>query len=272
MTDGRPPLAGPPDAPTALPRALRSLVGHRAHEIAWRNQLGGIAVRVEGDDGPWWVKWAPAGTDLDLPAEATRLAWAAAYTPVPRVLEEGTDDEGTWLVLTALHGESAVSTRWKADPRTAVRAIGEGLRAFHRALPVASCPFGWSATDRLAVVEQRAATGVLDAGRWHRDHHALGVDEALARLRDQPEITHLVVCHGDACAPNTLLGADGRWVGHVDLGSLGVADPWADLAIATWSCDWNYGPGWDDELLAAYGIAPDPDRTSYYRLLWDLGP
>jgi hypothetical protein len=53
---------------------------------------------------------------------------------------------------------------------------------------------------------------------------------------------------------------------------LGVADRWADLAIATWSTTWNYGPGWETALLDAYGIAPDPDRTRYYRLLWDLGP
>jgi aminoglycoside phosphotransferase len=36
-----------------------------------------------------------------------------------------------------------------------------------------------------------------------------------------------VVCHGDACAPNTLIAAEGRWSGHVDLGMLGTADRWA---------------------------------------------
>jgi kanamycin kinase len=51
-----------------------------------------------------------------------------------------------------------------------------------------------------------------------------------------------------------------------------VADRWADLAVATWSAEWNYGPGWEDHLLTAYGVAPDPDRIGYYRLLWDLGP
>ena len=44
------------------------------------------------------------------------------------------------------------------------------------------------------------------------------------------------------------------------------------LAVATWSTTWNYGPGWETPLLDAYGVAPDPDRTRYYRLLWDLGP
>ena len=79
-----------------------------------------------------------------------------------------------------------------------------------------------------------------------------------------------MVCHGDACAPNTLIGDDGRWSGHVDLGALGVGDRWADIAIATWSTQWNYGPGWERALLDAYGIEPDPERTAWYRLLWDM--
>ena len=29
---------------------------------------------------------------------------------------------------------NAVSERWRAEPRTAVRAVGEGLRAFHDAV------------------------------------------------------------------------------------------------------------------------------------------
>jgi aminoglycoside phosphotransferase len=64
---------------------------------------------------------------------------------------------------------------------------------------------------------------------------------------------------------------NGRWSGHVDLGDLGVADRWADLAVATWSTGWNYGPGWEQVLLDAYGIKPDAERTRYYRLLWELG-
>jgi len=96
-----------------------------------------------------------------------------------------------------------------------------------------------------------------------------GADRCFANI---PPADRLVVCHGDACSPNTLITEDSRCSGHVDLGELGVADRWADLAVATWSTEWNYGPGWEDLLLSAYGVAPDPDRTRYYRLLWDLGP
>jgi kanamycin kinase len=79
-----------------------------------------------------------------------------------------------------------------------------------------------------------------------------------------------VVCHGDACAPNTLLRADGGFLAHVDLGALGVADRWADLAVAAWSTEWNYGVGLAPLLYESYGIDPDVERIDFYRLLWAL--
>jgi kanamycin kinase len=166
----------------------------------------------------------------------------------------------------------AVTPRWLARPRAAVTAIGAGLRALHEALPAEGCPFSWDAALRLSDARRRAAAGQVDPARWHSGHRPLGVPRALDLLADIPPPDRLVVCHGDSCAPNTLLTPDGRWSGHVDLGDMGVADRWADLAVATWSTEWNYGPGWAGVLLEAYGADPDPGRTWYYRLLWDLGP
>jgi kanamycin kinase len=140
----------------------------------------------------------------------------------------------------------------------------------HEALPVGACPFSWSAEDRLADARQQAARHRLDPARWHETHRRLGSDRALDLAAHIPPVDRRVVCHGDACAPNTLLAANGRWSGHVDLGRLGTGDLWADLAIAAWSTEWNYGPGWEKPLLDAYGVPPDPERTRYYRLLWDL--
>jgi kanamycin kinase len=256
--------------PATPPRAVRDLAGARQVRLVWENE---DALTFEAGDDPdrRFVKWAPAGSPLDLAAEAARMTWAAAYSSVPRVLGRGADSEGSWLVTAALPGHSAVSSRWLADPRTAVIAIGEGLRAMHDALPVADCPFSWLAQDRIAAAERAAAAGRLDTSDWAPEHRELGIEGALAQVHNLPPAGQLVVCHGDACAPNTLITDDGRWSGHVDLGDLGVADRWADLAIATWSTGWNYGPGWEQLLLDAYGIKPDAERTRYYRLLWELG-
>jgi kanamycin kinase len=249
-------------------------------ELVWVNETGGRTFRAGAGGNTRFIKWAPAGSGIDLAAEVDRLSWAWPFHPVPRVLDHGRDADGSWLVTAALPGESAVSPRWKADPAVAVAAIGEGLRALHDTLPVADCPFSWSAADRLADARRQAARargrGQQVAGarfspaNWHPCHQGLTVSAALAQAADIPPPDKLVVCHGDACAPNTLVGGDGRWAGHVDLGLLGVADRWADLAVATWSAEWNYGPGWEHRLLDAYGVRPDSRRTRYYRLLWDL--
>lgn len=246
MTDGPDELAGPPPADVGVPAAVRALARGVVPVPVWRNQLGGLTFEIAAD-GPdhRFVKWAPTGTALDLPAEAARLRWAAPFVTVPEPLEAGGDADGTWLVTRAVPGRSAVTDRWREDPVRACRAIGAGLRAFHEALPVAACPFSWSVADRIA----RA-----------------GIDPAI--VGDPPSVDRLVVCHGDPCAPNTLLGDDGRVTGHVDLGALGVADRWADLAVATRSTAWNYGAGHEHHVLDAYGIDADPVRTDFYRRLW----
>jgi kanamycin kinase len=253
-----------------LPAAVRELVAARQVRLVWENE---DALTLEVGNGPdrCFVKWAPAGSPLDLAAEVARMTWAAAYTPVPRVLDMGAGSEGSWLVTAALPGRNAVSQRWLADPRTAVIAIGEGLRAMHDALPVTDCPFSWMAQDRIAAAQRAAAAGRLDTSDWAPEHLALGIEGAIAQVKDIPPADKLVVCHGDACAPNTLIADNGRWSGHVDIGDLGVADRWADLAVATWSTGWNYGPGWEQVLFGAYGIKPDAKRIRYYRLLWELG-
>jgi aminoglycoside phosphotransferase len=267
-------MAGEPAGSTGglgLPPVVAALVvAGMPVRLVWTNELGGQTFEVADGAGRYFLKWTPAGSGVDLGREEARLRWAARFTPVPIVLDRGTDAAGSWLATAALPGENAVADRWLADPARAVTAIGSGLRALHEALPVSGCPFSWSAADRIADARYRA--GQLDPAAWHPEHQRLSVDQALAALSRPPEVDRLVVCHGDPCAPNTLLDAEGSWTAHVDLGSLGIADRWADLAVATWSTEWNYGPGWSQMLLAAYGIDADPARIAFYRLLWDLGP
>jgi kanamycin kinase len=260
-------IAAPPAADTPVPAPIARIVGQRSVCPVWRNEADGVTFEIGADPDRVFAKWQPYSPLIDLAQEAERLAWASTYLRVPTVLECGADDDGQWLVTAAVPGRSAVDPRWLADPARAVAAIGHGLRALRDSLPVADCPYDWSVEQRLARLER---LGLSEPTTWDEPHRQLGPNRAMDLLRDPPPIDRLVVCHGDACSPNTLLNDDGVWSGHVDLGHLGLADPWADLAIATWSTEWNYGPGWDGRLLEAYGIAPDQQRSAYYRLLWDV--
>jgi kanamycin kinase len=224
----------------SIPSVVRQLSGNEDPQWVWTNERGGSTFRA----GNRFVKWSPRATGLDLEAERLRLEWAIRWHSVPRVLDRGANDEVQWMVTAALPGESAVTEAWLARPLEAARAIGRGLRMLHDTLPVADCPFDWSVETR---------TG-----------HRIPVEHLC-----MPPIDRLVVCHGDACSPNTIITPDGSPAGHVDLGSLGVADRWADLAVASMNLDYNFGPNWEDEFFMAYGIERDGERISFYRFLWE---
>lgn len=227
------PIAEIPTGPVPVPDLVRRIVRGEPTAV-WVNELGGVTFR----DGDRFVKFNPPNPEIDLREEAARLEWLRGRHPVPELVLVDEDDTGQVLVTRALPGDGAVTPRWRSQPRVAARAIGRGLRMLHDSLPVDECPFDWSVESRGGV--------------------------------DAPPIDRLVVCHGDPCSPNTIIGPDGSFAGHVDLGSLGVADRWADLAVASMSLDWNFDPGWEAEFWNAYGIDPDPERVDYYRRLWNL--
>jgi len=263
-------LPNRPDGTERTPRVVAELAAGRKTVPVWVNGSGGLTFQLGEGDTREFLKWTPHGNGVDLGKEIRRLEWARRFITVPQVIKQGADDEGSWFVSAGLPGTTAVDDRWRREPATAVREIGAALRAMHDALPVDECPFDWSAESRVARAKQAAADGKQDPRNWHEEHRHLTVEAALDLLADIPPVDKLVVCHGDSCSPNTLIGDDGHWTAHVDLDALGVADRWADLAVATWSTEWNYGPGWTEPLLQAYGIAPDWDRIRYYKLLGDL--
>lgn len=264
-------LASAPEDPVEVPQVIERLAAGDSIVPVWRNGLGGLTFRLGHDR---YAKWFEGRhVEVDLLAEAERLSWAGRYLAVPEVLDAGLDESDVdhpeqWLLTRAITGESAVSPRWSAEPARAAEAIGRGLRRFHDTLPVAECPYTWSVEERLERFEERVATGATSE-EWMPEHREFSVEAARQVLQRIPPL-NLVVCHGDACAPNTLLDEQGEVAGHVDLGRLGVADRWADLAVAAWSTEWNYGPGYEAAVYRGYGIRPDEERIRFYRLLWDV--
>ncbi|MGW2094163.1 phosphotransferase [Promicromonospora sukumoe] len=273
-------LVGISPTPVEVPPVVHDLAG-RLRPVAtvvpvWRNEYGGFTARLEdcaqledrrntpgrttsrAAGRSSYLKWVPRGSACPSPlAEADRLVWAGSFAPLPRVLDAGRDRHGSWLLTEAVERGGAIATsaiepRWRSQAKRSAIAIGLGLRRLHDLLPVDTCSFVRTAELRVAALTRSAAV-TLRGTPWG----------------DPPPVDRLVVCHGDATVPNTLLDRAGRFVAHVDVGDLGVADRWSDIAVTTRSVTRRYGPGLEPLVLAAYGVAPDPVRTSYYRALWD---
>jgi len=273
-------IAGPPTGPVVIPEAVKAVMlpGDEAKPV-WLNELGGLTFRLHparvnpcsaeyvAAGGARYVKWSPkeaarpvgesslpqaaSPVGSNLAAEAERLNWAGQWVSVPEVLEYRDVGTGEVMVTKAVPGHSAASPFWRARPQEAATALGKGLRAFHDALPVEECPFSWSVAERI-------------------EHGGIaGSPMADALLASEPPEGEFVVCHGDPCAPNLLIDNFGYVTGYLDLGRLGVASRWADLAVAAWSTEWNYGPGYENLVYQGYGMIPDLEKISYYRRLWD---
>jgi kanamycin kinase len=256
--------------PPAPPPELELVAPGWSATLAYRLVPGLSTWRLVGPAGAVrFAKVDTAGAYPSLRAEAERMIWAAAYLPVPTVVTLEQFEGTAVLVTEALAGRDATDPCWRDDVAALVHAMGQGLRRFHEAVDDEWCPFRFDLDHALDHVERRVQTGVI-AGNFHDIHADFTPATALARLQDtRPVGEDLVVCHGDYCAPNMLL-EEGRVTGYVDLGELGVADRWWDVAVGAWSAGWNFGPEHEARFYEGYGIEPDPDRIGFFRLLYDL--
>lgn len=216
-----------------------------------------------------FCKVGPVDVYPSIRDERLRMAWARKYLPVPKVLDHGVVEDIEWLVTSGLTGQDATTEQLKQDPSWLVPVLARGLRRFHEA-PVEDCPFDFTVDAAVRHCDTRVTGGREMWDDLHEDFKHLTPLEMLIELYDnRPPQEDLVVCHGDYCFPNMLIEGN-EVTGFVDLGELGVADRWWDLAVATWSCDWNVGPGWQDVFLDAYGIERDEHKIRYYRMMYDL--
>ncbi len=244
--------------PEQVPDLVAALAGDRTVDGVWTNGIGGTTWRLGRAEDTTYLKVGPIHPEFDPVRDAARYEWLASYVPVPVPLGVGELDGWGWFESAPVPGWMAVDGFGGPAPRFAdrvgetIRALGAALRHFHDTVPVDDCPFTWSAEERLARLPPAAARRV-------------------------GAVPHLdpVVCHGDACNPNTHLFDDLSVAGFVDLARSGVADRWADLAPASMSVGWNFGGGLEHLLLEGYGIGRDIPmdavKLDWYSRLWDAG-
>ncbi|WP_329791292.1 APH(3'') family aminoglycoside O-phosphotransferase [Lentzea sp. DG1S-22] len=226
-------------------------------------------------DGSRYAKCVPGGQQDLLAQERDRVDWlSASGVPGPLVLDWTADDDGACLVTSAVCGVPADSVSAGAL-RQAWPSIAEAVRGLH-ALSVDDCPFVRDLGQMFAIARDVVARGAVNPEFLPVEQQQAAPAELLARLAVQldrrlgQEAADTVVCHGDLCLPNIILNADTfDFVGFIDLGRLGRADRYADIALLlanareTWD-DENQAIVADDTFAGDYGIALDADRQRFY--------
>jgi aminoglycoside 3'-phosphotransferase-1 len=261
-----------PCAAMPVPGLSDELTGY-----AWaRNKVGesGSAVyRLHGKPGApdLFLKHSRDAVADDLVDEMVRLRWMAGHMPVPAVPHFVSEPGEAWLLMAALPGETAYQAlAARPDDRMAiVDALADFLGRLH-AIPVSACPFNSDHGYRLGLARKRIDAGLIDEEDFDDEREgwtAEQVWQAMHRLL--PFAPDPVVTHGDFSLDNLLM-LDGAVTGCIDVGRVGVADRYQDLAVA-WNCLGEFGNALQDRFLAQYGVpAPDDRKLGFHLMLDEL--
>ncbi len=255
------------------------LAGLLADRAAWKPVAEGEAdaIVLRHESGERYAKIiSHAGVGVGaLEAERDRVEWLSGTgVPGPSVLGWRATEHGACLITSAVVGVPADQLT-AAQLAQAWPAICSTLNQLH-SIPVDSCQYGRTLEEMMAlaratVAEDRVHPEFLP--RSLADTPPTAILASLERdlpLRREQEAADAVVCHGDFCLPNIVIDTD-TWLvaGLIDLGRLGRADPYADIALLLA----NARETWPDEEIAShadrdfssrYGITLAPDRMDFY--------
>nr|WP_283214530.1 APH(3') family aminoglycoside O-phosphotransferase [Sphingomonas sp. 3P27F8] len=252
---------------------MADLIGQRE----WKRHVGGESGAdvfclggSEGDD--LYLKYGTDDVADAIVDEAVRLRWLSKRLPCPDTIALVTQGNEAWLLTTALSGKTGDA--WlEQNPAMlpcVINAFARFLRQLH-GLPVEDCPFDAGSAVRLAAARRAVAAGLVDIGDFGDDHAGLSATEMLEKTEALAVFdASLAVTHGDFSLGNLLLDEHGEVIGAIDLGRLGVADRYQDIAIF-WQNLADYGSRAQAQFLAAIGVTDvDEQRLKFHRCLDEL--
>lgn len=228
------------------------------------------------DDGLAYAKIATGARAADLSAERDRLNWLQGRgVACPEIVDWRQEEDGACLIMTAIPGIPAAGLSGD-DLLKAWPSMAQQLAVLHT-LPAGQCPF----ERRLSGLYSRAAD-VVSRGAVNRDFlpdedQHIPQPELLMRvkrelpLRLEQETADMAVCHGDACMPNFVIDPHRlQCTGLIDLGRLGTADRYADLALMVANAEESWTE--PDQAERAFSVlfdimrieTPDRDRLAFY--------
>ncbi|MFD3405678.1 phosphotransferase [Kribbella sp. NPDC058693] len=211
----------------------------------------------------------PSGV-AELAGERDRVEWLAGTgIPGAKVVDwfESSSD-GACLLTSAVAGVPGDALPPSSYER-AMRGFGAVLRDLHA---LTDCPFERPLATVIAVAEDVVRRDAVNpdflTDEWRLLKPSDLLDQVVAESPYVESVLEPVVCHGDACLPNVFFDPQTLEVtGLIDLGRLGVADRYSDLALASVQLqdEWSADPA---TFLEAYGLVePDPRRLHFFRLL-----
>ncbi len=261
-----------------LPDKIKKLIGEESYKTddigmsgscIWIFQDKVLKVQQQGDEAE---------------NEHRMMEYLRGRLPVPEVYAYEEAQGRVYLLMSKIAGQMACSHEYMSDPKLQCRMLAEGLRQLW-SIDVSDCPSDQRLEKKLKAAAYNVEHGLVDLENVQPDtfgEKGFGdLEELLEWLYENRPKEEPVLSHGDYCLPN-LLGIQEKVTGYIDLGRMGIADKWCDIALCCRSLSGNYsgqyGRGLDcvytgyDEmaLFEELDLKPDWEKIHYYILLDEL--
>lgn len=243
-------------------------------EYNWaRDTVGessGAVYRLRSAKGPdLFLKHGRDAVADEITDEMARLRWLNGYLPVPGLVHFVRTPEEAWLLTKALAGMTAYQLL-EARPASSI-AVVEALAAFLRrlhAIPARQCPFNSDHFYRLSRARERIDANLVEVDDFDEERAGWTAEQVWAEMQTLlPMAPDPVVTHGDFSLDNLLLEG-GEVTGCIDLGRVGVADRYQDLAIL-WNCLGEFDSSLQERLWQQYGVDRVDRRKLEFHLMLD---
>ena len=257
-----------------LPEAIRLLVEGKTYET---DEIGMSSATVQiYEDMVLKIQDRPE----ELEKEYCFMKWLEHTGIVPKALAFEALDGWYFLLMSRMPGQMSCAKTYMENPQILIKILAEGLKTLWQIGPK-DCPVQNTLEVKLKQAAENIKNGWVDVEDAEPDTYGEGGFRDPEDLLDwlcanRPE-EELTLTHGDYCLPN-VFGEGDAFRGLIDLGRMGVADKWQDIALCYRSlchnADGTYGVVYENvkpELLfEALGLEPDWEKIRYYILLDEL--
>ena len=260
-----------------IPNPIKEIIGNRKYE---ENDVG-MSESTVLMFPEYVLKIQKQGADTDN--EWEMVSKLKNKLPVPGIPAYIVENGMAYTLMTRVKGKMLCDEEYLNAPERLLDLMARGLRMLW-SVDVKECPSKVSPlTERLQTARYRVEHNMVDMDNVEPDTFGpdgfRDAEELLCWLEQNRPEEDIVLTHGDFCLPN-LFAEEDEFSAFIDLGKMGPADRWQDLAIAIRSLKDNaagvfthghryfdFEPGM---LLDRLGIPMDEEKNRYYKLLDEL--
>ena len=213
--------------------------------------------------------------------EYLMMKWLENSVPVPECICNIIENGKNYLLMSKISGKMSCEDEFMKNPKLLISVLAEAIKSLWK-VDISGCPVKNDLSTVLKTAEFRVEHGLVDVDDAEPETFGKGgfkdPQQLFEWLCDNRPDEDPVLSHGDFCLPNVFINDD-KFSGFVDIGRMGIADRYQDIALCYRSLHHNFSgvysgksyDGYDEKMFFdALGIEPDYDKIRYYILLDEL--